>query len=243
MPECTLKIAGHRARLTAEFESTPLYFREYLTTEPPEVHLAATSADRQREQQLLLEEALAEGMKPRHFGEPFLERQVFQRKMAEFLFAFDILLLHGSTVALDGGAYLFTAACGTGKSTHTRLWCREFAGRAEMLNDDKPFLTLTDAGVLASGSPWTGKHGLGRNLTLPLKGICLLERGPKNQIRRACAGELLPSLLHQSFCPEGQEDRLAALVETLANRVPLWHLTCTKDPEAARVACDAMTQC
>ena len=31
MPEFNMRIAGHTARITALFESTPLYFKAYLT--------------------------------------------------------------------------------------------------------------------------------------------------------------------------------------------------------------------
>ena len=237
-----MKIAGHTARLTGEFDSTPLYFRAYLTEEPAEISLFSTREDREKEQAFLLEEAMEEGMKPRVFPEPFLERAVLQRKMAQFLFEFDILMVHGSTVAVDGTAYLFTAGCGTGKSTHTRLWRQSFGDRAVMVNDDKPFLTLTDAGVLASGSPWSGKHGLDSNITVPLGGICLLERGRENQIRRAVPEELLPMLLHQSFCPEDRESRFRELVVRLAEKVPLWKMTCNMDPDAALTAYRAMAQ-
>jgi hypothetical protein len=56
---------------------------------------------------------------------------VIQEKIAGQLLERDTLLLHGSTVAVDGQAYLFTAPCHTGKSTHTRLWRELFGDRAE----------------------------------------------------------------------------------------------------------------
>ena len=45
--------------------------------------------------------------------------------------------IHGSTVILDGGAYLFLGASGTGKSTHSSLWRQTFDG-CELLNDIAP---------------------------------------------------------------------------------------------------------
>ena len=53
------------------------------------------------------------------------------------------IMLHSSCVVVDDKAYLFTARSGTGKSTHTRLWCQLFGDRAVMVNDDKPFLRCT----------------------------------------------------------------------------------------------------
>ena len=177
MPEFKMKIAGHTAAVTALFDSTPLYFKAYLTEDAPAFSITVTREDLDFEQEFLRQEALEEGIKVRKFTDPFLERTAIQRKIADFLFERDVLMTHGSTVAVDGKAYLFTAKCGTGKSTHTRLWRQVFESRAAMVNDDKPFLKITEAGVLACGSPWSGKHGLDTNITVPLQGICILERG------------------------------------------------------------------
>ena len=51
-------------------------------------------------------------------------------------------------------------------------------------------------------------------------------------------------LLHESYCPRdpGQYDRYRALVEELARRVPLWRMDCNREPEAAQVAHNAMSQ-
>ena len=240
MGQFDMKIAGHVGRVHALFESTRDYCKNYLTEEAPEFSVTVTAEDLAFEQAELLAEAKAEGMKPRKFTDPFLDRAAIQRKFAEYLFGHDILLCHGSTVAVDGKAYLFTAKCGTGKSTHTRLWRQVFGDRARMVNDDKPFLILTESGVLACGAPWSGKHGLDTNITVPLAGICILERGAENVIRPIPAEDALPRLLHETFCPAGQEDRFHELVTQLAETTPLWRMACTKDPEAAEIAHSAM---
>ena len=241
MAEFSMKIAGHTARVCSLFDSTKDYCKAYLTDDEPEFTITVTREDLAFEQAELLAEARAEGMKPRKFTDPFLDRAAIQRMFADRLFDFDILLCHGSTIAVDGKACLFTARCGTGKSTHTRLWREVFGDRAVMVNDDKPFLILTEDGVLACGAPWSGKHGLDTNITVPLGGICILERGPENTIRPASPEEALPRLLHETHCPAGQEDRFRALVTRLAENVGLWHMECTKDPQAAQVAHRAMS--
>lgn len=244
MADFSLKIAGHTAAVRSLFESTPQYFRTYLTEDPPEFSLTVTPSDLAAEQERLRQEALREGMRTRVFPEPFLERSVIQQKFARRLLSRDILLLHGSTVAVDGRAYLFTAKCGTGKSTHTRLWRELLGARAVMINDDKPFLRITRGEVFACGSPWSGKHGLDTNIAVPLGGICILERGQKNRIRPISTEEALPFLLTQCDPPEEAEllPRYLDLMEQLAQRVPLWHMTCTKDAEAAKTAYQAMTK-
>ena len=241
MAEFKIKIAGRTALVHSLFDSTRDYCKAYLTEDEPEFAITVTREDLAFEQAELLAEAKAEGMKPRKFTDPFLDRAAIQRAFADWLFDRDILLCHGSTVAVDGRAYLFTAKCGTGKSTHTRLWREVFGERAAMVNDDKPFLALTDAGVLASGAPWSGKHGLDCNITVPLGGICILERGPENAIFPMEPEEAFPRLLHETHCPAGREAEFQALVTRLARTVPLWRMTCTKDPQAAQVAFDAMS--
>ena len=241
MEAFSIEIAGFVFRVHPLFETTRLYCREYLTDKVPEFELAVTGDDLVLEQNLLDLEADEEGLKRRKFTDPFLERSVIQRKIAEFLLERDVLLLHGSTVAVDGLAYLFTAACGTGKSTHTRFWRDVFGERSVMVNDDKPFLRWTPDCVMAYGSPWTGKHGLGNNVCFPLKGICILSRGVQNRIRRICADDARHMLMHQCFHTEDDE-QAALLVERLMEWIPLWQMECTKDPAAARTAWEAMSR-
>lgn len=237
-----MTIAGHTAKVQSLFESTPQYFRDYVTQEKPTLFFTVTQEELVTEQTRLKEEAIREGMRTRVFPDPFLERSVIQQKFARALLCHDILLLHGSTVAADGKAYLFTAKCGTGKSTHTRLWRELLGDRAVMVNDDKPFLRFTPEGVLACGSPWSGKHGLDNNITVPLGGICILERGQENRIRPMDATEALSFLLTQCDPPEdtAQLPQYHILMEKLVQRVPLWHMQCNKEIGAAQTAFDAM---
>ena len=237
-----MKIAGHTARVTSLFESTPQYFKAYLTEDPPEFSIAVTREDIAFEQADLLEEAHRDGFKPRIFTDPFLERAAIQRAFAEFLFDFGILLFHGSAIAVDNEGYLFTAHSGTGKSTLTRLWKQVFGERAVIVNDDKPFLELTEAGILLHGSPWSGKHGLDTNICVPLKGLCILERGTENTIRPATADEALGMLQKQAYRPINAEKEVEflSLTHRLVALVSLWKLSCTKEQAAAQIAYNAM---
>lgn len=237
-----MEIAGVAVGVQPLFLSTREYCRPYLTEKAAEFFITVTPEDLAFQQMLLEQEAVEEGLKIRKFTEPFLERATIQRRVADYLVGKHTLMLHGSTVSVDGKAYLFTAPCGTGKSTHTRLWRELLGERAIMVNDDKPFLRITDTGVLAYGSPWSGKHGLASNICVPLKGICLLHRGKENVIHPAEPEMLMDVLRHQSHTPtDGSMTQMVYdLVDTLAQRVPLWELYCNKEPEAAKVAYLAM---
>lgn len=243
MDSFNLKVAGLVAQVHPLYLSTKEYLRSYLTDENPDIHIYVSDEDLQHEQKMLELEAIEEGLKIRKFTNPFLERTVIQRCMATELLKRNTILLHGSTIAVDGKAYLFTAPCGTGKSTHTRLWREYFGDRAVMVNDDKAFLQITESEVYAYGSPWSGKHGLDTNICVPLNGICFLRRGDVNEIIPASAENWIPELLHQSFVPEDScgSDKVEFLIRNLSKKVPLWEMRCTKDPEAAQVAYHAMS--
>ena len=243
MSEFHLHIAGRTARVQTLFESTRDYFRHYLTLDAPDFSVTVRREDLEFEQAELDAEAALEGFRRRKFTDPFLERAAIQRSFAEDLFDRGTLLFHGSAIAVDGKGYLFTAKSGTGKSTHTRLWRELLDSRAVMINDDKPFLTIREDQVLLCGSPWSGKHGLDTNLTVPLEGICILHRGTENAIAPLSPNQALPRLLHECYCPmdPAKAPRLRALAEALANSVPLWQMYCNKEPQAAEVAFAAMS--
>ena len=237
-----IQITDTVAQIQPMFESTKAYCLKYLFDGDPDFYISVTKDDLVFEQEMLDIEAKEEGLKLRKFTDPFLERTVIQRKLASQLLKHNVMLLHGSTVAVDGEAYLFTAACGTGKSTHTRLWREVFGTRAVMINDDKPFLKISAQGVTAYGSPWSGKHGLDTNISAPLKGICILQRGTENKIRQITADDAVAMLRHQSFLPKEQDrEKIFELVDKLMEHVPLWEMHCTKSSDAALIAHSAMS--
>ena len=241
MAEFHLEIAGQVAAVTSLFESTPHHFAKYLTDRQADFAITVTDADLRFEQADADAEAAEDGFRRRIFPDPFLERAAIQRQFAEYLLTKNTILVHGSTVAVDGLAYLFTARSGTGKSTHTRLWREVFSSRAAMVNDDKPFLQITDNEILAHGSPWSGKHGLDSRICVPLQGICLLERGIQNQIRPAKSEELTGLL--KGFRPRTPEQaaQYAHLLEKLIQQAALWHMDCNKEPDAAKLAFHTMS--
>lgn len=243
MPEpFTMEIAGLVICVQPLFQSTKEYCRPYLSDKVPEFFVQVTQEDLVFEQIMLEREAVEEGLKIRKFKDPFLERSTIQRRVADQLVSRDTLMLHGSTVSVDGVAYLFTAPCGTGKSTHTRLWRELFGERAVMVNDDKPFLRITADSVLAYGSPWSGKHGLATNVCVPLRGICSLHRGKENAINPAEKDSLIELLRRQVHIPSDVDkaEKALSLVDRMAEMVTLWEMSCNKELEAAKVAYCAM---
>ncbi|MBE6960615.1 MAG: hypothetical protein E7448_07860 [Ruminococcaceae bacterium] len=244
MIDYKVKLAGVVAEVHGMFATTKEFCRAYLTEETPRFSIIISPEDIDFEREKSIREAQLENLPVPNFDDAYLEMTAVQRKITECLFEHDVLLFHGSVVAVDGQAYLFTAKSGTGKSTHTRFWRETFGDRAVMVNDDKPFLRLTGDGVVACGSPWNGKHHLGNNLCVPLKAICVLERGEENQIQPISGKNAAMILFQQSNRPMDPRKLpiYMDLVDRLSKQTSLYRMYCNLDPEAAQIAFDAMSK-
>lgn len=160
------------------------------------------------------------------------------------LLDFDGMMLHSSAVVMDGYAYLFSAPCGTGKSTHTNMWKEAFGSSVVMLNDDKPALRRENDRWYAYGTPWSGKTDQNINMRVPIGGICVLTRGEQNYIEPYNGASAIFSLLDQTVRPktENIRGRLLELLDDLMTSVPIWKLRCTPTKEAALVSQAAMSK-
>ena len=242
MVEFVIKVAGQAVGVHALFESTKSFCAEYLCDREADFAIEIGAADIMFERERSARTDMLEGRSVRKVSDAYLETLAVQRKLAEKLFEYDTLLFHGSVVALDGEGYLFTAKSGTGKSTHTRLWREVFGERAVMLNDDKPFLRLENGYVMAYGSPWNGKHGLGTNGCVPLRAICILQRGIENTIHPITASEALPMLLQQSHRPGNRSSfpKYMELIDKLTGGTVFYRLACNMEPSAVIVSYEGM---
>ena len=243
MSEFTIQLAGRTVAVQTMYDTTRALCAEYLCEGAPCFTVTANQRDIEQERVRAAREDEVEGLPPRQFSDGYLETTAIQRKITEKFFEYDILLFHGSVIAVDGEAYLFTAKSGTGKSTHTRLWREQFGDRAVMVNDDKPFLKFEGDRVIACGSPWNGKHRLGSNIMVPLKAVCILERGEENQIAQIDPKDALQMLFQQSSRPQNPRlmPKYMELIDRLAQNVSLYHLNCNMDPEAAKVSYEGMS--
>lgn len=195
-------------------------------------------AERAQSEQTRIEE----GLPPYEFEAPYLETLAVYRKIATEAVSRGRLLMHGSVIAVDGRAYMFTARSGTGKSTHVRLWRQLFGDRAVMINDDKPLLKVTEQETRIYGTPWDGKHRLSTNTSAPLQAICILTRAAENTIREIKPAEAVNMLIMQTFRPEDSTLLLSTfdLLDRMARNVRFYLLGCNMDPEAAVVSSKAM---
>ena len=256
MENFIIKLAGQYFEICPVCDYIREYCKDYIvdhavaakladgSVETPCHRIGISRSDIDFEREKSAREDIKEGIPIRQFSDAYLETLAVYRKIADHLLSCDTLLFHGSVIAVDGEGYLFTAKSGTGKSTHTRLWREYFGERAVMVNDDKPLLRITDSGVTAYGTPWDGKHRLGTNTAVPLKGICILTRNAKNHIEPVEPHAVYPLIVQQtnrSLSADGMKHTLS-LIDSMLHVVPVYRLGCNMDIEAARVAYEGMNR-
>jgi hypothetical protein len=146
-------------------------------------------------------------------------------------------LFHSSVVSYEEHGYMFLGKSGTGKSTHSSLWLKYIEG-TELMNDDNPVVRIHDDGsIWVYGSPWSGKTPCYRNVNYPIGAIVLLSQAPYNKIQRMGGIHAYASLM-ESISGKRWDSRIAdGLHQTqnsLVMSVPMWHLECLPDEEAAQ---------
>ncbi len=153
------------------------------------------------------------------------------------------VLFHAAAVSLGGKGYMFLGKSGTGKSTHARLWLQNLQG-VELMNDDNPAVRIkADGTATVYGTPWSGKTPCYRNISSPLGGVVLLSQAPYNKITRLNGIGAYAAVV-ASISGKRWDSRIAdGLHETenaLAAGVPMWHLACLPDADAAHLCKDTI---
>jgi hypothetical protein len=108
-------------------------------------------------------------------------------------------VLHASSLAWRGHGIAFSANSGTGKSTHVGLWQQLLGDEVVVVNDDKPAIVFEGDQAMLCGTPWSGKHAINTNVTVPLEAIVFIERGEQN-LWKGSEGESI------CYTFEGDED-------------------------------------
>ena len=236
------RIAEKTVEIISLYRDVHLLCKDYACDGSPDFTVQIENGDIVFERERSMAEDAAAGISARSFSDGYLETLAVYRKIADRMLSYDTVLFHGSCVAVDGVGYLFTAKSGTGKSTHTRLWREYFGARAVMVNDDKPLIRVDKTGVTVFGTPWNGKHGLGENISIPLKAICVLRRDAENHIEKTDRRSVYPMLLQQIYRPQAPADmmKMLALADRLASLVPFYQLGCNMNIESAKVAYEGM---
>ena len=226
------RIADKNIKLSSLYSFVHVYCEKYRTDGEPDFEIEITCKDIDAERKTVKSDVTG----------GWLEISAVYRKIAEIMPKYDTLMIHGSAVSVDGEGYLFTAKSGTGKSTHTRLWRELLGSRAVMVNDDKPFIRISEDEARIYGTTYCGKEGLNTNMSVPLKAICVLERSETNRIRQVDFSNVYPILLQQTYHPSDREmfNRTLELLDRLSRHVSFYRLACNTELEAAEISYNAM---
>ena len=166
------------------------------------------------------------------------------RKIAEQLPKYDCMVMHGASITYKDSALLFVAPSGTGKSTHIRLWKDVFDDDVDIINGDKPIVSVDDEDTTIYGTPWAGKENWHKNHKAPLNAICILKQSKHNCIKKVYPQEYLPLLLNQVYLPRDAETLKLTLelFNKLIARIPVYLLECDISQEAVMTAYNAIVE-
>lgn len=163
-----------------------------------------------------------------------------------YLFSYAVLnheacVLHGVVMEYNGKGILVTAASGTGKTTHTRMWRdRE---NALIINGDRCLCRKIGDNWYAYGMPWSGSSGEYINRKVKIDAIVSLKQAPTNYVKQMGVFDGTMYLLQRIFAPTwacDMQNKALDIVEDLASNIPMLELYCTPDYEAVDVLKEAI---
>ncbi len=143
------------------------------------------------------------------------------------------VVLHASAVLKNGKMIIFTAPCGTGKSTQADLW--EKYANAEIVNGDKALISLKDNMIFAGGLPFSGSSDICKNISAPLAAVVCLGQAKENKITKMNEREAFVALLqgnYRSGITNMSSQKTIDVLEKLCSTIPVYKLDCLPDETA-----------
>lgn len=200
------------------------FCREYISDGVPDFTFSVTE-----------EEILREGSPKLDRG--YLESLAIYRKISDTLPLYNAFLMHGAVADISGTGIAFLAVSGTGKTTHMMNWKALLGDKLTVVNGDKPLIRVTDNGIFAYGTPWSGKENLNSNMRTPLKKICFIERSEINECILP-KDDLLKRLLVQTYRPSdvGAYFKTIDMLDRIIKSAEFYVMRCTKDVSSADIA-------
>lgn len=246
-----IELAGYRLDVSLINKNTCKLLSDYIVTDNhsiPDISITIKPEDLFAEQSITLRD-LSQRDKAAEFSFLKLERSEFyalHRKVASLMPFYDVFLMHGSVVATDNDAYMFTAPSGVGKTTRSVIWINEY-NNSYIINGDRPLLKVADSAVMACGTPWCGKERWNTNTMLPLKAIFLLERTDEKEpdsIEEIGLAEALPFLVKETFFPDSPKAayKTIKLLNALNGKVRFFRFRSAPTRDAIRLAYEAANQ-
>lgn len=236
-----MKIADLVIDMTCQTDALYQYCRDYRAIdERTDIKIIVLQEDIINEMRLSCQIAMDHLLTEHEWAE--LEILAGLRKIAEVMPLYQRFLMHGTVVSWKEQGYLFVAPSGTGKSTHAALWKKYLGNDVEIINGDKPFIKVDMDNMYVYGAPWAGKERWQKNTSVPLKGICFLQRGRINQLKKIPPSEALPLLMPQVYCTHQPEmaEKVLDMLDVILEKVLMYRLTCDISEEAVKCSFEGM---
>lgn len=239
-----IKLAGISVGIDCLSYETREFCTGYLTDEPREFSVSITEKDISAEKSA----DISYRTKEQPLSQLMYELSAVQRKIAEQFPIRERFLIHGAAITYKNDAYLFCAPSGTGKSTHISLWKKNLGKDVDIVNGDKPFLSLEQEkdklSVYVHGSPWGGKELWQKNRSAPLRAVCFLSQNSKNQIYRLRPEQSITALIKQLYIPHNTQsaEKTLEFADRLLKLIPFYHLRCDISENAVKCCFEELTK-
>jgi len=145
-------------------------------------------------------------------------------------------VIHSASILYKGKAWLFSGSSGTGKSTHTALWNKLY--NTPVLNGDLNIISINGNLPVTYGLPWCGTSKIFTTAYYPLGGIIFLRQAAVNNVVTLTGYDKALSLMQRLVSPSWDAMLLQKnldFAETIIQKIPVYRLDCTKEPEAASI--------
>lgn len=171
--------------------------------------------------------------------EYILTSYIFYRKILNY----NAMLIHSSSVVVEGKAYCFSADSGVGKSTHTSLYLR-YLPNSYIINDDKPAYRLIDKKIYVYGTPWSGKNDISENTKVPLQGLCFIARSKNNKIKKLSHKEAIEKIMKQTLVIHDSSflNKLLDLLNEILLTYNVYELECDISKEAFEMSYNTLKE-
>ena len=230
------KIADLIVEYTAKYDDLKRLSEQFIYNGEGKADITLSVTDKQ------LENMLSRSVEGTKIGG--IENLAMSSEFNRAAIKYGVMLVHSSALVYDGGAYLFSADSGVGKSTHTKLWLKAFGDKVHIMNDDKPVVMLYDDRAVAFGTPFDGGSGIALNENFPLKAIIFVERGEENSVRIPESKEIIQKLYCQTarMVDRKTAEKMLLNIEKLLSLTKFYVLTCNMDISAAYTAYNSIIE-
>lgn len=177
---------------------------------------------------------------------PELREEIFHAMRFAFLILAErhhVYAVHSASILYRERAWLFSGQSGTGKSTHTALWKKNFG--TPFLNGDLNLIGIEEGRPVVYGIPWCGTSETYVKENYLLGGIVFLRQAQYDKADEPEKDEAAVLVMNRMIYPAWTEETLeeaGGFAEKVVETAGIYRLRCTKNDSAAEVMKEKIDQ-